>query len=127
MTGDGLPDFAPWRRVHLLPERAPIRRLQPHEYPTPAQVRPRLERDGADPDSAGTILSAILRRGWTAWLVAAPGPPPRFHAYVLEPRHGAAWATASGATPAEALGAVLAVCLDEAPWPATPDPTEGER
>jgi hypothetical protein len=58
--------FEPWRDVGKLPERAPIRRLRPDEFPKPPQVRARLAQEGIDPDNAGPILSAILRRGWTA-------------------------------------------------------------
>ena len=46
----------------------------------------------------------------------APPPVPHFEAVVLEPRFGAAWAVAPGATPAGALGAALVACLDEPPW-----------
>jgi cob(I)alamin adenosyltransferase len=100
-------DFEPWRRVDQLPERAPIRHLRPDALPKPDQVRPRLEAEGLDPDSAGAILTAILRRDWTAWLVGVPGKPPRFTAFVLEPRFGAVWAQGWGATPAEAVRAAL--------------------
>jgi len=114
-------DFAPWRAVDQLPDRAPIRHVRPDALPKPGQVRPRLEQEGIDPDNAGALLSAILRRDWTAWLVAFPGKPPRFTAFILEPRLGAVWAEGRGATPAEALGAVTVLCLDEPPWERRPE------
>lgn len=84
--------FEPWRRVEQLPERAPIRQVRPDALSKPGQVRPRLAQSGIDPDSAGALLSAILRRGWTAWLVAVPWQPPTLTASVLESRLGAVWA-----------------------------------
>ncbi len=74
----------------------------------------RLAADGVDAASAGAIITAILRRGWTFSL--AGGPRPAFFAAILEPRFGAVWASADGDTPAAALGAVLAACLDAPPW-----------
>jgi len=114
-------DFVPWRDVEQLPKRVPIRRVRPDAFPMPEQVRLRLESAGIVPDSAGALLSAILRRGWTAWLVALPGRPPKFTAYILEPRLRAVWAMGRGATPAEALGAVYVLCVDEPPWERRPE------
>ncbi len=114
-------DFEPWCRVDQLPERAPIRHLRPDAFPKPDLVRPRLEAEGLDPGNAGAILTAILRRERTAWLVGVPGRPPRFSAFVLEPRLGAVWAMGRGTTPAEAFGAVYVLCLDEPPWERRPE------
>ncbi len=108
--------FDPWRNLDKLPQRAPIRCHRASDWPRPRQVRPRLEREGIDPDSASAILSALLHRGWGSWLIASPGPRPSFRAYVLEHRYGAVWAMGDGATPAEAYGAALVCCLDEPPW-----------
>src|SRR5215210_1890741 len=96
-----LANFEPWRRVDQLPERAPIRRLRPDQWPRPPQVHERLKQDGIDPESATAILSAVLRRGWYCWLIAEPGHRPRFTAYILEWRYGAVWAVGIGATPKE--------------------------
>ena len=114
-------DFAPWRAVDQLPDRAPIRRVRPDALLKPDLVRPRLEAAGIDPDNAGAILSAMLRRDWPAWLVAVPGKPPRCTASVLEARMGAVWAQGRGATPAEALRAVYVLCVDEPPWERRPE------
>ena len=112
--------FAPWANVANLPERAPSRRLRPDALPRPPQVRARLAAAGIDPASAGALFGALLGRGWAAWLVASPNPR-RFAAFVLDPGTGAVWAEGRGATPAEALGAVLVVCLDNPPPPAGQD------
>ena len=114
-------DFDAWHHVERLPERAPIRRIRPDALPKPERVWPRLHAEGIDPDNASGILPAILRRDWTAWLIALPWQPPKFTAYVLEPRLGAVWAMGRGATPAEALGAVFVMCLDEPPWARRPE------
>lgn len=114
MTAAG---FDPWRGVERLPDHAPVRRRRPDALPRPLEVRRRLAAEGLDAASAGAIFGAILRRGWSAWLIAVPGPPPRFTGVVLEPRYGAAWAVGEGTTPAEALGAALVLCLDDPPWP----------
>jgi hypothetical protein len=109
---DEVTDFEARRRVDQLPDRALIRRLRGDALPMPAEVWPRLEAAGLDPDRAGAPLSEIVRRGWITSLVALPGKPPRFSAYVLEPRFRAVWAMGRGATPAEALRAVSVPCLD---------------
>jgi hypothetical protein len=106
----------PWADVARLPDSAPVRRLTPGEYPRPAQVARRLEQEGVDATSAAAVMNAILRRGWTFWLFGGGSPRPRFGAAILEPRFGAVWAMVPGDTPAEALGTVLAVCLDNRPW-----------
>ncbi len=116
--------FAPVDNIARLPERAPIRTLRPDLRPGPLIVRPRLAAEGVDPDAAGAIVSALFRRGWAFWLVGSPGPPRRFHAFVLEPRFWAAWAEGNGGTPAEALGSALVQCLDEPPWERRPEDDE---
>lgn len=116
-----LDDFAPWRHVDHLPAEAPIRCLQPHELPTPFQVRARLTAEGIDPDRAAAIITALFARGWSFWLLGTPRPRRTFAAYVLEPRDYAVWATGRGVTPAEALGAVLVLCLDTPPWEVRPE------
>jgi hypothetical protein len=89
-------EFDPRRRVDQLPERATIRRVRPDALRKPEQVRPRLGQEGIDPDSAGALLMAMLRRGWATRQVATPGKPPRVTGYVLEPRLGAVWAMERG-------------------------------
>ena len=112
--------FSAWSRVPDLPDRAPVRSVRPDALPRPPHVRARLAAEGVDPAGAGAVIAALFARGWAFWLVGSPHPQ-HFAAFVLEPRFGAPWAEGRGATPAEALGAVLVACLDNPPWGADPD------
>ena len=113
--------FDPWGNVDKLPESAPVRSLRPDAYPGASVVRPRLGAAGIDPDDAGAIIGAMFRRGCGAWLICSPGPPRHFVCSVLEPRYGASWAHARGATPAEARGSAYVACDDAPPWELRPE------
>ncbi len=112
--------FSPWRDVDKLPETAPVRSVRPDALPRPPEVRARLAAEGIDPAGAGAVIAALFARGWAFWLIGAPNPR-SFTAFVLEPRFGAVWAEGRGATPAEALGAVLVACWDNPPWGRDPN------
>jgi hypothetical protein len=103
-----------WKDVPNLPPTSPIRTMKPGDEPKSHQVQQRLAELGIDPDSAGAIIAAIFAKGWTFWLAGSPNSA--FAANILEPRFGAPWAHCMGKTPAEALGCVFVICLDNPPW-----------
>jgi hypothetical protein len=89
------------------------------EAPKPHHVRARPEGLDIDAESTVAIFCAIFAKSWTFWLAGSPNAA--FAANILEPRFGAPWAHVMGRTPAEALGAVLVICLESPPWEAAPD------
>jgi hypothetical protein len=85
---------APWRSLHRLPLTAPIHALRPDDYPRALGAADRLRREGIDPTSAGAIIAAILRRGWTFRLTGGMFGLDRrtFTAAIVEPRYLVPWA-----------------------------------
>lgn len=111
--------FDPYERMPELPDYAPSRALHMNNYPGEAEWTQRLRAAGIDPTSAGAIIAAIVKRGWSFWLVGATHAPkpPRYRAMVLEPRYHAMWATSGDQLdPVSAFAQVMAICLACPPW-----------